>query len=279
MPYIKSEDERKIIKQGGKIISDILSDAKDMIEPGISVAEIDEKVESEIVEAGGSPVFKGYQPDPTKEPFPNAVCASVNEEVVHGLANQDKVLESGDIISLDVGMEWPVEESKQNIFNPHSTHGGYITDTAFSMIVGEDEQQASDLLDTTQKALYEAIQVVQPGNTVADIGKRVEEVVKPSGYGIVKSLCGHGVGHEIHEEPNVFNFHTNKGETKELKEGVVLAIEPMLIQSGNHEVKTGDNDWSIVSKDGSLSAHFEHDVIVEQGGPTIVTKREDEEIL
>ncbi|MFB6181807.1 MAG: type I methionyl aminopeptidase [Candidatus Magasanikbacteria bacterium] len=279
MPYIKSEEERKIIKEGGKIVGEILADIQQDLEPGVNLSDIDKEVESRIIEAGGSPVFKGYQPDLSKKPFPHAICASVNEEVVHGFAD-DYELQEGDLVSIDVGMEWPVEDSSQHIVNPHSEHGGYITDTAFSKIIGENEdKKAKELLNTTQKALYKAIDKARVGNAVAEIGKTVEEIVKPKGFGIVRRLCGHGVGHKIHEEPNVFNFHTKQAEEQELKEGAVIAIEPMLTVSGNHEVTTGDNEWSIVTEDGSLSAHFEHTIIVESDGPVIATKREGEEIL
>ncbi|MFB6225720.1 MAG: M24 family metallopeptidase, partial [Candidatus Paceibacteria bacterium] len=191
----------------------------------------------------------------------------------------DRVLQPGDIVSIDVGMEWPVEDEHQHIINPHSKHGGYITDTAFSKIIGENNNEDKEnLLKTTQRALYAAIDQARVGNTVADIGKKVEEIVEPEGFGIVKRLCGHGVGHEVHEEPNVFNFYTEQGEQQELKEGVVIAIEPMLTQGGNPEVTTGENEWSIVTEDGGSAGHFEHTVIVEPDGPTVATKRPGEDI-
>lgn len=280
MPYIKQPKERKIISQAGSIIGKILEEVLQAAKPGVNMAHLDRMAEEKIMEAGGSPTFKGYQPSPSKDPFPSTICASINEEIVHGVASEEKILQEGDLLSIDVGMEWPVEASKQNITNSYSEYGGFIVDTAATIIIGDKEnpQELRELLDVTQKALYTGIEQFRAGNKVSDIGQAIEDYVESYGYGIVRDLCGHGVGHGIHEEPNVFNFYKQDLEEYELEEGVVLAVEPMLILSGNHEIETKADGWSIVSQDGSLSAHFEHTVILDEDGPEIVTKRPNEAI-
>lgn len=278
MSYIKQPKELDVIQQGGEILGKILEHILDAAESGVNMAHLDQMAEEKILEAGGRPTFKGYQPSAKKDPFPSTICASINEEVVHGIAEEGKILQEGDLLSIDIGMEWPVEKSKQNISNSDSEFGGYITDTAATKIIGEANKENRKLKTTTRKALYAGIEQAKPGNTVADIGRAVEDFVEPFGYGIVRDLCGHGVGHGIHEEPNVFNFYKEEMEEYKLEEGVVIAIEPMLIISGNPNVKTAEDGWSIVSKDESMTAHFEHTVIIREDGPEIATKRPNEAI-
>lgn len=278
MSYIKRKEEIQMIKKGGRELGRILEHLASMAEPGVSVAEIDEKAEEMILEIGGRPTFKGYKPKPGTRPFPSTICASVNEEIVHGIAKEDKILQNCDIFTIDVGMEWPVEESKQDVVNSFSQNGGFINDTAVTVAVGDIDEDTEKLLNRTQQSLYKGIEQARAENTVADIGKTIEEYIDQFGYGIVRDLCGHGVGHEIHEEPNVFNFYDKSSEKYKLRSGVVIAIEPMIISSGEHRIKTADDGWSIESLDGSLSAHYEHTVIITEDGPEIATKRPNEEI-
>ena len=260
--YTKKTHEVEKILEGGKIIGEILDHLASMVKPGVSAFEIDCTAEKMIREAGGRPAFKGYKTRVTDTPFPSTICASVNNELVHGIAHKEKILREGDIFSIDIGMEYPA-------------HNGFYTDTALTVVVGEVDDKTQELLDVTKKALEIGIEKAQPGNTVADIGLAIEKYIKPQGYGIVEDLVGHGGGHAVHEEPRVPNFYDKEPETWILKPGVVIAIEPM-IALGTHEVKTAEDGWTISTSDGALNAHFEHTVVVTENGPVIATLRPSE---
>lgn len=266
MSYIKSKQEIEYIKQGGKILGEILEKLAGMAKPGISTLEIDKEAERLIKEAGGRPAFKGYKGKRDKEPFPCTICASVNEELVHSIATQDKVLKDGDILSIDVGMQYPVGSGEGENGN------GFYTDTAITVPVGEVSEKTRQLLTVTQKALEIGIKAAKTGNSVADIGKAIEDWVGPQGYGIVRDLVGHGVGREVHEEPRVPNFYEKEMENWKLEPGVVIAIEPM-ITLGDYKIETAEDGWSIRTKDKSLCAHFEHTVIITNEGAVVATRR------
>lgn len=259
MSYIKTKEEIEKIKEGGKIIGEILENISKMAKPGISAWDIDAEAEKMILEVGGIPSFKGYKSKPSDPPFPSTICASKNEELVHGAATKDKVLNEGDIFSIDIGMRYPAE-------------GGYFTDTALTVPVGEIPEKTRKLLYATQKALEIGIEQCQVGNTVSDIGKAIQAYIEPQGYGIVRDLVGHGVGHKVHEEPRVPNFYDRDLEKWKLEPGAVIAIEPM-ITIGDYNIETADDGWSISTKDKSLNAHFEHTIIITEDGPVVATRR------
>jgi len=246
MSYTKTPDEIKKIREGGKILG-------------------------KIFEAGGLPAFKGFRGHESDPPFPNTICACVNDELVHGIAHKDKILKDGDIFTIDIGMEYPAF-AKATAGKPV----GYFTDTALTLKVGKVPEETKKLLDVTRKSLEIGIKQCVVGNTVADIGRAIQDYVEPFGYGIVRDLVGHGVGHAVHEDPRVPNYYDKAGEKWILKEGVVIAIEPMVNMSGNYKVKVADDGWSISTTDGGLCAHFEHTIIITNKGPIVATRRPGE---
>jgi len=262
MAYIKSKEEVEKIKEGGKILGKILDKLATMAVPGVDTLKIDQEAEKLIKEAGGKPAFKGYKNKETDPQFPSTICASINEDLVHGIATKEKVLKEGDIFSIDIGMQYPAKD-------------GYFTDTSLTVPIGEIPEKTKQLLTVTKKCLEIGIEQCQVGNTVADIGKAIQDWVEPQGYGVVRDLVGHGVGHEVHEEPRVPNFYDKAQEKYILEPGVVIAIEPM-ISMGDYHIITADDGWSISTADKSLCAHFEHTVIITENGPVVATKRPSE---
>lgn len=262
----KTAAEIVLIKEGGAILGAILERVADAVRSGVSTRDLDIVAEEGIREAGGRPAFKGYKAG-GKKGFPGTVCTSINDEVVHGIPSARRILQNGDIIGIDIGMEWPYGKGKKGLY----------TDTALTVPVGMVGQSNEQLIRRTQESLYQAIRVVRPGNTVATIGKAVEEYIKPFGYGIVLALVGHGVGHALHEEPQIPNIWLRHTESITLEPGMVLAIEPM-INLGTYEVKDARDGWTIRTRDGKNSAHFEHTVIVEEDGVFVATQRPSEKV-
>lgn len=262
---LKSLEEIEKIKEGGLLLGQILAEVAAAVAPGVTTRELDALAERRILEVGGKPAFKGYKAG-GKKGFPATLCTSVNEVVVHGIPN-DTALKSGDIIGLDIGMEWPYKKG--------SKEKGLFTDTAITVPVGVVAQSAQQLLARTQQSLYRAIATVGPGSAIADIGRAVEEYIRPFGYGIVVALVGHGVGHEVHEEPNIPNVWLKRFATEKLVPGMVIAIEPM-INAGTYEVDIARDGWAILTRDGKNSAHFEHTVIITEDGAVVATRRPDE---
>ncbi len=260
--YIKKQQEIEKIIEGGRLMGEILEQLAAMVRPGLSAWELDRIAEEMIVKAGGKPAFKGYKTRFNDPPFPSTICASINHELVHGIAHKEKILKEGDIFSIDIGMQYPAKN-------------GFFTDTAVTVAVGKIDKKLQKLLDATYKALNIGIAVAKAGNTVADIGVAIEQYINPLGYGIVRDLVGHGVGHAVHEEPRVPNFYDKELESWILKPGVVIAIEPM-ITLGSYEVETEADDWTISTVDKSLNAHFEHTIVITEDGPVIATKRPSE---
>lgn len=276
MIYIKTKEEIDILRQGGKILADILDKICQEVKPGISTAKLEEIAVKLIMGAGGSPAFKDYDMGDGIF-FPTALCTSINNEVVHGSALPGRILKSGDIIGLDIGMEWPVqtkEEADKNnrSFNPYSTNGGFFTDTCRTMGVGKISNEAKKLLRVTKQALSIGLSKAIAGNTLNDIGRAVEIYVKKNGFSVVRDMVGHGVGYLAHEDPNVFNFEIGEKspENELLEPGMVIAIEPMVNQ-GKYGVRVSKNGYTIVSSDNSLSAHFEHSVAILDKGNLVIT--------
>lgn len=254
MIRLKSKKEIEILKEGGKRHAEILKLVAQTVRPGISTKSLDILAQKLIKVGGDKPAFLGYTPDGVSYPYPAALCVSINDEVVHGIPDKDVFLEEGDIVSLDLGL----------------LHKGLITDGAITVPVGKISKEAKELIKVTKKALELAVKAAKPGNTTGDIGHAVESFVKPLGYGIVRILSGHGVGYSVHEDPYIPNYGT-PGRGEKLVPGMVIAIEPML-NLGTGVVCSTDDEYTYVTKDGKLSAHFEHTVAITEKGPVILTK-------
>ncbi len=244
---IKSEREIGLIARSSNMVAETLKMLGRMVEPGRTTGELDRTAEDFIRSRGGVPSFKGYRG------FPASICASVNTEVVHGIPGS-RVLENGDIISIDVGV----------------LKDGYHGDGAATFAVGEISDQAGDLLRATEDALLAGIEAAVHGNLVRDISAAIQTVVEGRGFSVVTDYTGHGIGKSMHEQPQIPNFVIN-GDKNLLASGMTLAIEPM-VNAGGSEVKTKADGWTVITRDGSLSAHFEHTVVVRDGKAEILTK-------
>jgi len=246
---LKSSEEIRRLRRAGKLVADAHALVAEMIRPGVTTAELDEAVEQLIRKAGGIPTFKGYQG------FPASICTSVDDEVIHGIPGSRR-LEEGQIVSVDIGV----------------TLDGFVGDSAWTYPVGAIAPDVQRLLQTTEEALYRGIEAARPGNRISDIGHAIQTWVERRGFSVVRDFVGHGVGREMHEEPQVPNFGP-PGRGPRIKPGMCLAIEPM-VTMGKHHVRILDDQWTAVTVDGSLAAHFEHTIIVTPDGPEILTRRE-----
>jgi methionyl aminopeptidase len=275
MIYIKKKEEIRIIREGGRLLSAILFALIKETKAGVSTGSLEDLANRLIEAAGGKPAFKDY-PMGDGVFFPSSLCVSINNEVVHGSALPSRLIHSGDIVDLDIGMEWPATPELRKDFsspkNPHSKHGGYFTDMCATVGVGKVSHEAKKLMNVTQECLQAGINQVKPGNKLNDIGRAVASVAKKHGYGVVRDLVGHGVGYFAHEAPDVCNFEIGEKspENITLKSGMVIAIEPM-INAGDWRIKVAKNGYTILTADNSLSAHFEHTVAVTEDGYEILT--------
>lgn len=275
MIYIKNENEVRAIRIGGKILGGILKKIADQVKPGISSLALEKIALEEIELAGGIPAFKDY-PMGGGIYFPSALCLSLNDEVVHGAALPERILKAGDIVDLDIGMEWPAKSELREEFNlplnPHSKTGGFFSDTCLTVPVGAISPELKKLLRISRECLEVGIKMARPGNRMNDIARAIESLAELNGYGVVRDLVGHGVGYFAHEEPDVFNFTVAEKSQENilLCEGMVIAIEPM-INLGDYRVKVAKNAYTILSRDGSASAHFEHTIYISKNGPEILT--------
>lgn len=249
--YTKTPDEINDIEEGGKILRDILHRAADLARPGISTAEINDFAEKEIIKAGGRPSFIGY--GEKHNPFQHGLCTSINDAVVHGIPSEKDILQEGDIIGLDIGMEYK----------------GLYTDTAITVGVGKISSEAQNLIDVTRKSLENALKQVKAGNTIGDIGHAIQTTVENSGFSVVRDLVGHGVGYAVHEDPSV-PCYGKPGKGIELVEDMVLAIEPMVCEL-KPKIFFDTDGWTIRTHDGGLAAHFEHTIAVTKNGVRILT--------
>jgi methionyl aminopeptidase len=246
---LKSARELELMAQGGKILAATIETLRSAVRPGISTGELDTIAEAFIRSHDGAvPAFKGLYG------FPGSICASLNNEIVHGIPSPKRVLKDGDIVSLDVGVGYK----------------GYFTDSATTVPVGTISPEAQRLLDVTQRALAAGIDAAVLGNHIGDIGAAVQGVVEESGFTVVRDLVGHGIGVEFHEEPQVPNYGKPKRRER-LSAGLTVAIEPM-VNLGGPATKTLADRWTIVTLDGSLSAHFEHTVAITENGPRVLTR-------
>ena len=238
------------MRAAGKLVGQVLTALAAKVAPGVTTGDLDVIAEGLIVDAGAIPAFKGYHG------YPATICASVNDEVIHGIPSGQRVLNAGDIISIDVG----------------AALGGYYGDSAVTLAVGPVSEDAATLLRVTEESLYKAIEVVKPGGRISDVGHAVQKHVEAHGFSVVREFVGHGIGQQMHEEPQVPNYG-EPGRGPRLAEGMVIAIEPM-VNAGKPQVKVLSDGWTAVTRDHSLSAHFEHTVAVTADGPWILTARD-----
>jgi methionyl aminopeptidase len=243
----KSKAEIEKMRSAGRIVAEVLQRLAGMVAPGITTLDLDREADRMIREAGAIPTFKGYNG------YPASICTSVNDEIVHGIPGKRK-LRQGDIVGIDCG----------------ATYLGYVGDSAVTVAVGEVSDDITKLMQATRQSLYEAIGKCVVGNRLGDVCNAVQAYVEPLGYSVVQNYCGHGVGRAMHEEPQVPNYG-KAGTGPYLREGWVIAIEPM-INLGRHETKQLSDGWTVVTKDGRPSAHFEHTVAITESGPQILTQ-------
>ncbi len=243
---IKSPQELEAMAKAGAIVGSTLTLLKRSVEPGMTTRDLEQIAYKEITRCGAIPTFKGYFG------FPASICASVNQEIVHGIPGK-RVLREGDIIKLDVG----------------ATIDGFIGDAAVSVPVGQVAPEAVNLMDATRESLELGIKAAQPGNRIGDIGYAVQTYAEARGYGVVREFVGHGVGRFLHEDPQVPNYG-DAGKGQLLRSGMCIAIEPML-NIGDWHTRILDDQWTVVTKDGSLSAHFEHTIAITEDGPQVLT--------
>jgi methionyl aminopeptidase len=254
MIIIKTQEEIEILREGGKRLAAVLFKVKEIVKPGVSTWELDKYAEKLIKDIGDYSAFLHYKSKDDGIPYPASLCISVNNEVVHGIPNKNKILKEGNIVSIDLGLR----------------HKGLYTDMAMTVGVGEISNSSKKLLETTKKALRAGINAAQCGNRIGDISYAIESFVRPHRYGIVEVLAGHGVGKAVHEDPYIPNFGKAGTGTK-LEKGMIIAIEPM-INNGTKNVVLGKDGWTFHTADGKRSAHFEHTILITDGEPEILTK-------
>jgi methionyl aminopeptidase len=251
MISIKSEHEINMMREASKILIETRDALRDMIKPGISTRALDLRAEEVIRRYGAVPSFKNY------EGYPASICASINHVVIHGIPSDREVLKEGDIISIDLGVFYK----------------GYHADSAATFAVGEISSEKAQLMRVTEEALYKGIEKAIPGNHVSDISHAIESYIKPYGYGIVETFTGHGIGRELHEEPQVLNYGP-QGQGPILRPGMTICIEPM-VNLGSKEVKVLSDGWTVVTNDKKPSAHAEHMILITQDGHEIMTKKKE----
>jgi methionyl aminopeptidase len=244
----KSRAEIEKMRRSGHIVREVLEHVRGLVAPGVSTMDLERAAEKKIEEAEAKPAFKGYFD------YPCVLCTSINQEIVHGIPSEKRVLKAGDIVSIDCGV----------------VLDGYYGDAAITVPVVEVSPELTKLLEVTEAPLYRGIEAARVGNTVGDVGAAVQELVEANGFSVVREFVGHGIGTRLHEEPQVPNFGT-RGHGARLREGMVLAIEPM-VNFGKPGTRLLSDKWTAVTEDGSHSAHFEHCVAVTEDGPLILTR-------
>ena len=252
---VYTESEIEILREGGKRLAFILNEVAKKVVAGVKVSELNDYAEKLIYDGGDKPAFLHYKPEGANFPYPASLCVSVNDEIVHGISKSNgRVIEEGDIVGIDLGL----------------IHKGLVTDMAVTVGVGEIDGEARKLIEKTKQALYEGIKVIKNGATTGDIGFAISNFARPSGFGIVEDLGGHGVGKTVHEEPFIPNMG-QKGTGVKLEKGTVIALEPML-NEGTKNIYLSDDGYTFKTEDGGRSAHFEHTVVVTENGAEILTK-------
>ena len=247
MIIIKSDSEIDLMRESGKVTGFILKELENIIRPGLSTADIDRFVEKTIRGAGMIPSFKGYGG------FPASACVSINDEVVHGIPDKKRILREGDIVSVDVG----------------STYKGYVSDAARTYPVGEVSDVARHLMEATRDSFFACLEYCKVGCRMSDISHAIQQSAEGEGFSVIRDFVGHGVGQNMHEDPQIPNFG-KAGRGPRLAKGMVFAIEPMICE-GTYDVRTLSNDWTVVTLDGKLSAHYENTVVITDGEPELLT--------
>ncbi|HEY9879466.1 MAG TPA: type I methionyl aminopeptidase [Leptolyngbyaceae cyanobacterium] len=247
---LKSEADLAIMRQSARIVATVLKEISERVAPGMTTGDLDEYAEQRIREMGATPSFKGYHG------FPGSICASINDEVVHGIPRHRKVIREGDLLKVDTG----------------AYYNGFHGDSCITIAVGEVVPEGRRLMKAAEEALYAGISQVKPNNSLLDIAGAIEDCIQSYGYSVVEDFTGHGVGRNLHEPPSVFNFRTRQLPNVKLKPGMTLAIEPIL-NAGSKHTRTLSDRWTVVTVDRSLSAQFEHTVLVTESGYEILTDR------
>ena len=247
---LKSEAELEIMREAARIVATVLKEIEAMVKPGMTTADLDAHAEKRIRELGATPSFKGYHG------FPASICACINDQVVHGIPSKRQTIRRGDLLKVDTG----------------AYYNGFHGDSCITIAVGEVSAQAKQLMAAAEAALYAGIAQVKPGNTLLDIAGAIEDCVTSYGFSVVEDFTGHGVGRNLHEAPSVFNFRTRQLPNMKLLPGMTLAIEPIL-NAGSKQTRTLKDQWTVVTVDRSLSAQFEHTVLVSETGHEILTDR------
>lgn len=247
---IKSQREIEVMREAAKIVATVLKEISQMVQPGMTTADLDAYAEKRIRQMGATPSFKGYHG------FPGSICSSINNEVVHGIPSPKKVIRAGDVLKVDTG----------------AYYQGFHGDSCITIPVGEVTPEAARLIRVAEEALYKGIEQVKAGNYLLDLAGAIEDCVKANGFTVVEDFTGHGVGRNLHEEPSVFNFRTREMPNVKLRAGMTLAIEPIL-NAGSRHTRILSDRWTAVTVDNSLSAQFEHTVLVTETGYEILTDR------
>lgn len=247
---IKSKKEIELMREAGKMLEEVHNKLADFVKPGISTLEIDQFGEKAIRDLGCVPNFLNYNG------YPASICVSVNDEVVHGIPRKDRILQDGDIVSLDAGL----------------IHEGYHSDAARTHAVGNVSEEAKRLIEVTKQSFFEGIKLAVSGNHLFDISEAIQKYVESNGYSVVRDLVGHGIGTHLHEDPQIPNFKQRRKGMK-LRPGMTLAIEPM-VNEGSYDVVWLDDDWTVVTEDGSLAAHYENTIVITEDGCEILTLSE-----
>ncbi len=256
MIFLKTEDEIELMRAANMLVAQTLAEVGKAIKPGVTTAQLDHLAEEFIRDNGAIPTFKGF-PNPYGGPFPGSICTSVNEVVVHGVPSENTILRDGDIISVDCG----------TLLN------GYNGDSCYTFMVGEVSEEVRKLLKTTKESLYKGIEAAVAGHRIGDIGYAVQTHCEAQGYGVVREFVGHGIGKEMHEDPQVPNYG-NRGQGKQLKNGLCIAIEPM-ITMGTYDIYMDPDRWTIRTRDGKPAAHFEHTIAIHHGKADILSSFEE----
>jgi methionyl aminopeptidase len=256
---VKTPEEISVMRQSGRILAMVLDELRKVTKPGVTTGELNILAEKLIMENGGEPAFKHYQPDSATTPFPTTLCTSINDEIIHAPALPSRVLKEGDIVSLDLGVKYP------------AGLGGLFTDAAITVAVGQISSEAEKLMRVTAESLEAGIAQIRPGRFVSDVSRAIQELAEKNGFSVVRDLVGHGVGRRVHEPPFVPNFLDRYYKPVELQEGMTICPEPMVC-AGGYNVLTLEDGWTVVTADGSLAAHFEHTVAVTENGHEVLTK-------
>ncbi len=252
MIILKTDNELKIMREASRIVAIVLSEINDLVRPGISTLELDKFAEDRIIGLNAKPGFKGYGSG--DRIFPSTLCTSVNDQVVHGIPSKSVILEEGDIIGVDVG----------------TIYKGFYGDGAYTYAVGNVDEETRNLMNSCEKALYKGIDAAVIGNRISDISNAIDKSVRLDGFEIVRDLTGHGIGRNLHEDPQIINYN-NGIKGKKISGNMTMAIEPM-ITNGGYRIRTLEDNWTVVTADGSLSVHYEHTIAISDNGPEILTR-------